>query len=256
MLVTLAVTIAIQAQTSPTAERPLIWSDEFNGKGLPDAAKWGNETGRVRNREDQFYTVDRPENARQEGGNLVIEARKEPWQGAQVTSASLTSKPAWKNVYFEVRAKLPTGRGTWPAIWFLGEGHRIRGQRGWPFCGEIDLMEYVGYLPDKLHFTIHTGAADDKSHASKGTNITVPDVWKDFHTYGLDWKPDHLDMYFDGKLVFTYRPDPNNPNSWPFNKPAYLLLNLAIGGSWGGSNGVDDAIFPAKFLVDYVRVYR
>jgi len=241
---------------SPSAGRTLIWSDEFNYKGLPDPTKWGYEVGRVRNHEDQFYTEARVENARVDGKNLVIEACKEPWEGASVTSASVTSKASWKDVYVEVRAKIPTGRGTWPAIWFLGDTHR-NGGPGWPWCGEIDLMENVGWMPDKLHFTVHTGPANkgDRDY-SKGTNITVPNCWDDFHVYGLDWKTDRLDMYFDGKLVFTYKADPANPNSWPFDKPAYLLLNLAIGGEWGGVKGVDDSIFPAKYLIDYVRVYR
>jgi len=220
--------------------------------------------GKVRNNEEQFYTLARRENVRLERGNLVIEARQEPWSHAPVTSASLTSRPAWKYGYFEVRAKVPTGRGTWPAIWTLGDAFRRKGEANipWPLSGEIDMMEYVGFDPEKVHFNVHTFDAHNGKpeitipDSKRSSSIAVPRVWEGFHTYGLDWNRDRLEFYFDGKKVMTYRNDGKGKNSWPFDDPQYLLLNLAIGGAWGGQQGVDPKIFPAKFLVDYVRIYQ
>lgn len=244
-------------QVDPKIGKRLVWKDDFAHSGPVDSKKWDFEVGKVRNGEIQFYTRARKENARRDDGHLVLEARKEPWEGSKVTSASIVSKQTWTYGYFEVRAKIPTGRGAWPAVWFLADAVRRDGPEyvSWPKCGEIDLMENVGYDPEKIHFTIHT----DKSHSGGPpchASVTVPKAWDAFHIYGLDWHPDRLDFYFDGKKVLTYNNDGQGDYSWPFHRPYYILLNLAIGGGWGGRHGVDDHIFPAQFLVDYVRVYR
>ena len=231
-------------------KRKLVWAEEFNRGGPPDPAKWDYEVGLVRNREMQYYTRDRRENARVDDGHLTIEARKEDYEGAKVTSASLTSRQSWTYGRIEVRAKIPTGKGTWPAIWMLGTNIK---QVGWPACGEIDIMENVGFDPEKIHCTVHTRNASGQ-HASKGQSIVTEKPWEGFHVYAMDWDAKRMVFTFDGKPVLTYENDGVNP--WPFDKPQYLILNLAIGGEWGGQKGVDDSIFPSKYLIDYVRVYQ
>lgn len=248
-----ALVLTLSAQSDPIGGgRNLVWHDEFDQSGAVDSSKWGFESGYVRNHEEQEYTSE-IRNAKVADGNLVITAER---GSGKTRSAALESNQFWRYGYFEVRAKFPTGRGTWPAIWFLGEGIRKHGEQyiGWPQCGEIDLMENVGMNPNDVHFTVHTAEPSGKGHASKGTHITVDKVWDDFHVYGLDWTKQHLDFYFDGKKVMSYANDGSNP--WPFDKPEFILINLAIGGDWGGQKGVDPAIFPSIYKVDYVRVYQ
>lgn len=238
-----------------SAERKLVWSDEFNGAGLPDSSKWTYEQGRVRNREAQFYTASRAENARLENGHLVIESRKERWQGADYTSASLTTEGKREFLYgrIEVRAKLPKGRGTWPAIWMLGANMP---KVGWPACGEIDILEHVGFDPDVVHANVHTGAYNHAQGTGKGNNTRVAGVMDGFHVYALEWTPARLEFSVDGRVYFTYLNDGAGDRSWPFDKPQYLILNTAIGGAWGGRKGIDDTVFPARYEIDYVRVYE
>lgn len=208
----------------------------------------------VRNKEVQYYTKDRLENARVEGGNLVITARKEAYGDATCTAASLTTRGAFSFTYgrVEVRAKLPTGRGTWPAIWTLGVNHET-----WPTCGEIDLMEYVGFDPDHVHATVHTGAYNHLTKTHKGLAHALPDAAADFHLYAIDWDVAGISFFVDGIQVHRFANDgAGDRATWPFDTPQYLLLSLAIGGTWGGAQGVDEAIFPATFLVDYVRIHQ
>lgn len=249
----------------------LVWADEFDKDGAPDPAKWDYETGFVRNEELQFYTKDRRENARVEKGLLVIEARKEAWPNpaykadskqwnearkeAVYTSAALHThgKADWTYGRFEVRAKVPFGRGMWPAAWMLGSNIS---SVGWPLCGEIDLMENVGYDLDKVHFNVHTKAY----HHSIGTNkgVTVPLKRPDlaFHTYAAEWNKDKIEFFLDGKSVFTFKNEGKGVEAWPFDKPQYIILNSAVGGGWGGQKGIDDSIFPTRYEVDYVRVFQ
>lgn len=233
----------------------MVWSDEFDHDGPPDPAKWKPEVGMIRNGEAQDYTQDRPENARVEGGNLVIEARKESYEKAQYTSASLTTskRMSWTYGRVEVRAKIPNGRGTWPAIWMLGDSI---GKVGWPTCGEIDIMENVGYDPDHIHCTVHTAAFNWPKHTQRGKTLDYTNPSADFHIYALEWTAQKMDFYFDDQVVFSFTNDGTGVASWPFDSPQYLILNLAIGGGWGGQKGIDDTIFPCRMLVDYVRVYR
>ncbi len=231
----------------------LVFSDEFETPGALDPSKWGYEIGSIRNNEAQYYT-SRSENVRVEGGSLVIEARKEPYQGYAYTSASVNTKKRFEFTYgrVEVRAKLPTGTGTWPAIWMLGANID---QVGWPACGEIDIMENVGFDPLKIYGTIHTLAGSGAS--GKGSNVTVANPWDDFHRYAMEWYEDRIDIFFDDQKYFTYRNDGSGARSgWPFDSPQYLLLNLAIGGSWGGQKGIDDSLFPHRYLIDYVHIYK
>jgi beta-glucanase (GH16 family) len=242
----------------PKAGRRLVWKDEFARDGVPDSTKWGYEEGLVRNHEAQYYTVNRSLNARISDGELIIEGRHEEYKGSHYTSAALESTRAWDHGYFEVRAKIPTGKGTWPAIWFLGDGIRKKGDAyiGWPQCGEIDLMENVGFDPEKVHFNIHTQSNNKAPGSVASTHIDVPSAWEGWHTYGLDYQAHRLDMYFDGKKVLTYLDDGKGDAGWPFSRPQFIILNLAIGGEWGGQHGIDDSIFPSKFEVKYVRVYQ
>jgi beta-glucanase (GH16 family) len=238
------------------ADWKLVWADEFDRDGAPDPSKWTYEEGFVRNRESQYYTRDRRENARIEGGVLVIESRKERYgDRAEYTSASLTTegKAEWRHARIEVRAKLPTGRGTWPAIWLLGTNRRAV---GWPRCGEIDIMENVGFEPDVIHANIHTQTYNHVRRTGKGSKIDVAEPWGDFHVYALEWTKDRLDFFVDGRKYFTYENERTGADAWPFDQPFYLILNTALGGSWGGQRGIDDSIFPQRFDIDYVRVYE
>ncbi|MDZ7369867.1 MAG: glycoside hydrolase family 16 protein, partial [candidate division KSB1 bacterium] len=236
-------------------EPKLIWSEEFDYTGLPDSTKWTYETGFIRNRELQFYTLRRAENARVENGMLIIETRHDNYQNSPITSASLTTegKAAWKYVRVEVRAKIPTGLGMWPAIWMLGVNYR---SVGWPACGEIDIMENVGYDPEVIHANVHTKAYNHMRGNNKGDRITIKAPWEDFHIYALEWRRDRLDFFVDNVKYFTYENEGTGADAWPFDQPHYLILNSAFGGSWGGSKGLDPRVLPQKFYIDYVRVYQ
>lgn len=202
----------------------LVWSDEFDAPGHPDPAKWGYEEGFVRNQEAQTYTRDRLENARVEGGHLVITGRKEPFPvgdkkpTAQYTSASLTTqgKASWTYGRFEVRAKLPRGKGMWPAIWTLGTDIPAV---NWPRCGEIDIMEFVGKAPEFIHATLHY--SDNGQHASRGGHAPLTDSADGFHLYAVEWRPDRMDFSLDGQTYFTTPLGSAEGNA--FQKPHYLM---------------------------------
>lgn len=232
-----------------------VWSDEFNTPGLPDSTKWGYEVGKVRNSELQYYTYKRSENARIQDTVLIIEARKEDYKGAAYTSASLMSKYKGDWIYgkFEIRAQVPAGKGTWPAIWMLP----TKGEYGgWPKSGEIDIMEYVGMNADNLYYTAHYQGTDGSGHQSSGIETTYSQPYSKFITYTLVWTPTKLEWYADNKLCHTYNKTADDPHVYPFNKMFYMILNLAYGGGWGAQKGIDDTNLPVKFLVDYVRVYQ
>jgi beta-glucanase (GH16 family) len=185
---------------------------------------------------------------------LIIEAHADATQPKGYTSAKLVSKGkgAWQYGYMEVRAKLPQGRGTWPAIWMLPEENRFG---GWPKNGEIDIMEHVGYDPGRVHGTVHTEAFNHMIGTQKGGQVQVSSFAEEFHTYAVDWRADRMDFYLDGKLYFTFTNTGGNYTEWPFDQSFYLILNIAVGGNWGGKEGVDAAIWPQQMAVDYVRVY-
>ena len=234
----------------------LVWEDNFDVDGLPDSEIWGYEVGYVRNREAQYYTKGRMENARVENDCLVIEARKDNWEGHEITSASLQTYGKKSILYgkIEVRAKLPTGKGTWPAIWMLGDSY-CEGTR-WPDCGEIDIMENVGYNPDRIHANVHTKKYNHSIGTGRGSYIDIEKPFEDFHVYALEWDENELRFYVDDQLYFTCKDDGTGNDAWPFNKPQYLILNLAIGGSWGAQQGIADDLLPQKYYIDYVRVYQ
>lgn len=242
-----------------TGKWKLVWNDEFNYVGLPDSSKWDYDyTGNVYgwgNNEAQYYTVQDKDNAWVSKGFLNITALKESRGNKKYTSARLITKGkrSWLYGRFEIRAKLPTGKGTWPAIWMLSTDSHY-GQ--WPASGEIDIMENVGFDPDTIVGSAHTKKYNHVIRTQKNARIVCQDCYSKFHTYALEWDPNEYRLYVDSKCYFTFKKESDNFEVWPFNKRFYLILNLAIGGNWGGAHGVDDTIFPLHFKIDYVRVYK
>lgn len=237
-------------------KRSLVWSDEFNYTGLPDSTKWTFDVGGHGwgNNELQFYTARRSENARVENGMLTIEARKEDWEGNKYTSARLVTKGKgdWQYGRIEVRARIPNGRGTWPAIWMLASTTPL----AWPDDGEIDIMEHVGWNPAYIHASIHSKKYNHVMGTQKTDTIVAPDFAENFHIYALDWTADSIKVSVDDSTYFRFANERTGKDAWPFDQSFHLLLNIAVGGNWGGAKGIDEAIWPRKMEVDYVRVYR
>jgi len=241
------------------AGRKLVWSDEFDYKGLPDPKKWEYKVGGDGwgNNELQYYTAGKLTNARVERGKLIIEARKEKINSNNYTSARLVTagKGDWTYGRFEIRAKLPIGRGTWPAIWML-PSKTIYSDRYWPDNGEIDIMEHVGFNPGVIHASTHTKAYNWPRKNQKTATLNVADAQTAFHTYALEWSAERIDVYIDKTKVFSDKNEGVGWEAWPFDQKFHLVLNLAIGGFWGGAKGVDDTIFPQRMEIDSVRVYQ
>ena len=239
----------------------LVWSDEFDEDGQPDASKWSYDLGdgcpRIcgwGNNELEYYT-NSLKNARVEDGHLIIEALHNPQAQRPYTSARLVTKGKgdWTYGKIEVRSKNPSGRGTWPAVWMLPT-HNAYGQ--WPKSGEIDIMEHVGFVEDTVYGTVHTEKYNHGIGTQKGGQLIVPTNEQDFHTYSIEWSEDKIDFLIDDHNYFTFRNDYKTYGEWPFDKDFHLLLNLAVGGNWGGKEGVDTSIWPQQMVVDYVRVYK
>lgn len=226
----------------------LVWSDEFSNPGLPDSADWVNEVGFIRNHELQYYTSRRAENAVISDGHLMIIGRKEPYDTAEFTSASLTTegRHAWRYGRIEARMKLPKGQGIWPAFWMLGENIR---KVGWPRCGEIDIMEHINN-EDILYGTLHW---HNEKHVSSGTRI--PCTVDQFHTYSVEWDADSLRWFLDGTRYHGVCIKDSVNSTHEFHYPHYIILNLAIGGDWP-KNPDETTAFPDTVLVDYVRVWQ
>ncbi len=238
----------------------LVWSDEFDGKGIPDTGKWTFDIGNWGwgNNEPQYYTEKRTENARQEKGSLIIEARKndmdQPW-----TSARLTTRGKVSFLYgkIEFRAKVPAGEGTWAAGWTLGDAYRD--EISWPYCGEIDILECVGREIDDEsgdginHASCHTGAYYFKKGNHLTNVIPVKNMTDEFHTYGIEWTADSIAAYLDGQKYYTY--DKHDSEwAWPFDEAQNLIINLAMGGGMGGT--IDESLMSQKLIVDYIRVFE
>jgi len=231
----------------------LIWHDEFDGAEI-DRQNWtydlgGNGWG---NGEMQYYT-DRPENARIENGWLVIEARQEKYGGSYYTSARLKSQGLQEFQYgrFEARLKVPAGKGFWPAFWMLGSNFPLV---GWPDCGEIDIMEYVGREPDLIIGTLHGPGYSGALGISKW-NRQKYNIADDFHTYAIEWDENQITWFYDGVAYHTVTREDVGNRPWVFDQPFFFILNLAVGGTLGGMVSPETA-FPAQYLVDYVRVYE
>jgi len=268
LLLLLIITVQLgDSNSSHTSARrandwQLVWADEFNYTGLPDPAKWKYDTGGHGwgNKELQFYTESRKENARVENGSLVIEARRDNWNGHEFTSARLVSKGKgdWTYGRFEARARLPTGKGTWPAIWMLPTGWKYG---GWPNSGEIDIMEQVGYEPTVVHSSVHTKKYHHSISTQKTAKTNLANATTDFNVYAVEWTPEEIRGYVNDRHYFTFKNERLTDSSadyrsWPFDQPFHLLMNIAVGGTWGGSRGVDRNIFPQRMEIDYVRVYQ
>lgn len=235
----------------------LVWSDEFDYSGLPDEAKWNYDVGGSGwgNQELQYYTSKRLQNARVEDGKLIIAAIRESYSGLDYTSARLITKYKgdWLYGKIEISAKLPAGRGTWPAIWMLPTDWEYG---GWPSSGEIDIMEHVGYDEGVVHATVHTEAFNHTIGTQVGSTIQIDDATSAFHVYAMEWTPVKMDFFVDGTKYFTFNKNSDDYKKWPFNKRFHLLLNIAVGGSWGGSQGVDVYAFPTQMEIEFVRVYQ
>jgi beta-glucanase (GH16 family) len=228
----------------------LVWSDEFNVPGAPDSVKWGYDIGTGfngwGNNESQYYT-NQPGNVTVSDGTLKITARKEAFKDAAYTSARLSSKnkAEWMYGRIEARAKLPAGKGVWPAIWMLGANIDAV---GWPSCGEIDIMEHVGRHLNKIYGTLHyPGFSGDNA---VGGNVMIPDATTAFHRYAVEWDESAIKFFVDDVLYFTFK---NGP-SLPYNHKFYLIVNVAMGGNFGGA--IDPAFANAVMEIDYIRVYQ
>jgi beta-glucanase (GH16 family) len=232
-----------------------IWQDEFSYKGAPDSSKWGYDMGGDGwgNHELQYYSKRRT-NVFVRDGMLTIVARKHRTEDSDYTSARLVSrsKGDFKYGRFEFRARLPQGRGTWPALWMMPAQDAYG---SWPRSGEIDIMEQVGHEPGQIHITVHTQAYNHRINTQRGTQTRVDTASSAFHRYRVDWTPDWIRGFVDDAQVFEFVNEGTGPEVWPFDQSFYLLMNIAVGGDWGGAQGVDDKSFPATMQIDYVRVY-
>lgn len=251
-------------ESSDRAGWKLVWSDEFNApdNSPVDLSKWVSESGGNGwgNQELEYYTT-RPENAIQQGGNLVIKVLQEKYTGADgvardYTSARLKTLGKFSQKYgrFEARMKIPQGQGIWPAFWMLGDDI---GKVGWPQCGEIDTMENIGKEPATIHGTIHgPGYSGDKGISAPYSLPPDQHFADDFHLYAVEWEPKAIRFYVDDHLYATRTPaDLPKGTKWVYSHPFFVLLNVAVGGGWPG-NPDATTVFPQTMLVDYVRVYR
>ncbi|MGA9590756.1 MAG: glycoside hydrolase family 16 protein [Salegentibacter sp.] len=244
--------VSMMAKAQDLAKKELVWEDDFEGNtlsqknwnyetgdGCPNLCGWGNH-------ERQIYSKDYVE---VKNGNLIITADK---VGDKYYSGKINTKDKFEFRYgsLEVRAKLPGGQGIWPAIWMLGADID---EVGWPAAGEIDIKEFVGRQPDTIHTSLHTPASHGNTINTKVTHI--PELTDDFHLFRIDWNKDAIVFYIDEEKVYTFSPRTKNEETYPFRDPFYLLLNMAVGGDFGGPE-VDDSIFPRKYIIDYVRVYK
>lgn len=233
----------------------LAWNDEFDGQYInPNKWDWEINGDGGGNNELQYYTGS-PTNSFIENGKLIIRAIKENYNGKEYTSARLRTKGKgdWLYGRIEVSAKVPTGVGTWPAIWMLSTDWSYG---GWPESGEIDIMEHVGYDQNIIHGSIHTKAYNHTIGTQKSATLNIQNATTAFHKYAIEWFEDHIDFFIDDHKYFTFTNENKSWQYWPFDKHFHLILNLAVGGNWGGVQGVDENAFPAQMEVDYVRVYK
>jgi beta-glucanase (GH16 family) len=257
-------TQTLKKTKTSNANYKLVWSDEFDKEGLPNEKKWNYEVGGDGwgNNEKQFYMDKSLENSYVKGGKLHIVALKKKQENCSYTSARLTTYQRFSLQYgkVEVMAKIPAGKGNWPAIWMLPVSVQARGinHEGWPLCGEVDIMEHVGKNQDQIHVSLHS----ELYNHLKGTQVThfekIKNATTEFHKYGIEWSEKFINFYIDDKLFYEAQKGADghatNNEGWPFDKPYYLILNLAIGGNWGAD--IDDSIFPNDFVIDYVRIYK
>jgi beta-glucanase (GH16 family) len=235
----------------------LVWHDEFEGDDI-DLTKWQFDVTRpgagAANRELQYYTDNRRENARLESGQLVIEARQDNFEGVEYSSARLKTlhRASWTYGRIEARVQVPSGRGTWAAFWMYADDMR----RAWPGAGELDILEHVGMEPNHITQIAHSTKYNWMNHNAPGAVTTLQDPHLQFHVYSIEWFPDHIDWYIDSQLTATGVNDESGEEGWPYAKAFHILLNLAVGGAWGGQQGIDPDIWPRRMRVDWVRVWQ
>jgi len=260
MKILLLLGVLVMFHTCFAQHDSLVWSDEFNGTGLPDGSKWNYDLGSngFGNNEIQEYT-NNTRNVRQENGNLVIEAIK---SGSSWTSARIVSRDKYEFTQGRIvfRAKLPSGVGTWPALWMLGENIAAA---GWPACGEIDVAEHRGKEYGVIYSSIHAPA--NYGNNVKTATSRIKNFDSEFHLYQANWKPDRIEFSIDDEVFFTYKPEALNNATWPFDKPQYIIMNIAMGGNWGSEtkyetngskNGIDPSLSSVRMEIDFVRVYK
>ncbi len=230
----------------------LVWQDDFSGTSDHLVDNWRFEDwapGRV-NHELQRYVPNDRRTAYISDGALNIVARKD---GGQVISARMNSSQSWQYAYVEAAIWLPKGKGTWPAFWMMPDDF----SKGWPDCGEIDIMEEVGVVPNETSSSIHCNAYNHVKGTQKTAARVTAGAENEFHVYAMEWTENYIKTYVDGKLLLEFKNDKaGNDKTWPFNKKFYIILNLAWGGDWGGMQGVDESALPCTMKVDYVRVYK
>lgn len=237
-------------------EYQLVWSDDFK-ENVINEDNWTFEiwdAGRVNNEWQQY--VENTDNYKLENGFLhIIVTKTGANEKGGYTSTRLMSKGKKEFKYgrIEFKAKMPKGVGTWPALWMLGANID---EKGWPKCGEIDVMEYVGFQSDTTHTNVHTQYQSGSTDFHVETPLVTAE--EDFHIYGLTWTPDKLDFYLDDpqNITNSYAPSVKTIDNWPFDQPFFMIMNFAVGGNWGGEKGVDDSIWPQEMVVDYVKVYQ
>lgn len=242
-------------------EWELVWSEDFDYEGSPKEELWTYDLGDGcpylcgwGNREKQYYTDD-PKNVYVKNGHLHIVAIKEQTGMSEYTSARVKSKKEFDIKYgkVEIRLKNPSGKGTWPAAWMLPTDQKYG---GWPKSGEIDIMEHVGYHPDSIYGTVHTEKYNHLKGTHKGGHIYIPDNESAFHDYSVHWNEDIMEFYVDDKMYFSFENEKKGSESWPFDQNFHVILNLAMGGSWGGRFGMDKTLTRAEYIIDYVKVYK
>ena len=252
--------------TPPIIQEPKVysfettpsWADEFDVNGLPNNQIWGYDVGGGGwgNNELQNYTSNDLDNAKVENGKLIVTAIKEVSGTRQYSSARLVTKGKKEMKYgrLEIKAKIPAGLGSWPALWMLAS-QTTYGTTYWPDQGEIDIMEHVGYDPSIIHASVHTNIFNHVLGTQKTAKTTLPTFNSEFHIYRMDWTPDEIKVFIDDREIFAFKRQGVLWQEWPFNQPQHLLVNIAVGGNWGGLKGIDDNIFPISMELDYVRYY-
>ena len=230
----------------------LLFEEQFNGESLNEDI-WTMETGDGcpncgwGNRESQIYTEN---NHHLKDGFLIITAKRED---SVYTSTRIKTQDKFEFQYgtIEMRAKLPTGKGTWPAFWMLGSNID---KVGWPLCGEIDIMEYAGKDRGLIHTTLHT---EERHGASPNTSRqTISGIENGFHTYKATWTEEQIEFFIDDRSVYTFSPsNQKDEKSWPFDQPFFILINFAVGGHFGGFD-IDESVFPQEYIIDYVKVWK
>ncbi|MGZ3652712.1 MAG: glycoside hydrolase family 16 protein [Bdellovibrionota bacterium] len=252
----LAVLLMLSLVHPARADWKLVWADNFSVPGKPSPKYWRLTTGGDGwgNDEAQFYT-SRPTNAWVRSEGLTIDSLRENFSNNLYTSARLVSRESWIYGRFEVRAKLPVGRGTWPAIWMM-PAYPSWNNGSWPDNGEIDIMEHVGFDYGVVHGSAHMKSFNWMNGHEQTATIRVPRLETEFHTYAIEWNPEAISFFVDETRYFTYTNPHQTRGEWPFDQPFYFILNTAVGGNWGGQKGIDDAAFPQRMTISSVKVFQ